>query len=238
MSAGVVDGDLGGEVLGLENDGGGEVGERSVVGHAPLSLHALGALAEEGVVALAADEGKILIATGLLEDEVGEFLFRVREFPAGGDALCFEQALFDEFRPAGLDGEVGLGKGDLLLPGVAVLGDEVAGVTGEHDVVDLAFRSLGQLDQFVDVNKMIGNGVAGDFAGGFCLGNGGLVEVPPLGVAQKLLEVACQPVFHAVFSLLGVAFEGFGELLDEVGFHKLMIRKRKVLKCRVRQRVW
>jgi len=88
---------------------------------------------------------------------------------------------------------------------------EVAGVTGEHKILDLAFRSLCQLDHFVDVNKMIGNGVARDFAGSFRLGNGGLVEIPPFGVAKQLLEITGEPIFHAAFGLLGVAFKGFGE---------------------------
>jgi hypothetical protein len=36
--------------------------------------------------------------------------------------------LFDQLGFAGLDGKVGLGKGDLLLLRITVLGDEVAGV--------------------------------------------------------------------------------------------------------------
>lgn len=46
VGAGVVDGDLGGEILGLEDDGGSEVSERAAVGHLPLGLHSLGAPAE------------------------------------------------------------------------------------------------------------------------------------------------------------------------------------------------
>jgi hypothetical protein len=37
---------ISGEVLGLENDGGREVGKRAAIGHAPLGFHGVGVLAE------------------------------------------------------------------------------------------------------------------------------------------------------------------------------------------------
>ena len=100
-----------------------------------MSFHGLGALAEECLVALAANEGEVLMAPSLLKDGLGQFLFGGGELLAGGDALGFKEALLDQLRAAGLDGEVSLGKVDLLLPGIAILGDEVAGVAGEHDVI-------------------------------------------------------------------------------------------------------
>jgi hypothetical protein len=100
-----------------------------------VSFHGLGALAGECLVALAANEGEVLMAPSLLKDELGQFLFGDGELLAGGDALGFKEALLDQLRAAGLDGEVSLGKGDLLLPGIAILGDELAGVAGEHDVI-------------------------------------------------------------------------------------------------------
>ena len=42
-----------------------------------MSFHGLGAFAEECLVALAANEGEVLIAPGLLKDELGQFLFGV-----------------------------------------------------------------------------------------------------------------------------------------------------------------
>ena len=134
-----------------------------------MGFHGLGALAEERLISLAANEGEVLVAAGLLEDELGQFLFRGGELLAGGDALGFEQALLDQLGTAGLDGEVGLGKGDLLLPGVAILGDEVAGVAGEHDVINLTPGAGADFDHFVDVNTMVCGAVAGDLAGGFGL---------------------------------------------------------------------
>ena len=101
VGAGVVDGDLGGEVLSLENDGRGEIGKRSGIRHSPVGSHRLGALAEECLISLAANEGEVLVAAGLLEDELGQFFFRGGELLPGGDALSFEEALLDQLRTAG-----------------------------------------------------------------------------------------------------------------------------------------
>ena len=217
--AGVEDRDFGGEVLGLENDGGREVGEGAVVRHFPSGFHGLGRFAEQGLVALAADDGEVVVAAGLLEDDDGEFLLGGTEFFPGKDALGFQQAFLDQLRPARLDGKVGLGEGDFLLPGIAILSDEVAGVAGEQDILDFPLRAFGQLDRFVDVNKMIGDGKPGNLTGGFRLGHGGLVKVPPLGVSEQMLDVPGEPVFDARFSLLGVGLEGGGERLNDVGIH-------------------
>lgn|GEM_PF-2307557 len=115
----------------------------------------------------------------------------------------------------------GLGEGDFLLPGISVLGDQVAGVAGEQDVRDFLFGAFGHLDRFVDVDKMIGNGMTREFACGFCLGNGGLVEVSPLGVSQKMLEIPCQPVFHTGLRLLGVTFKRVREALYFFRIHEI-----------------
>ena len=75
--AGVVDGDFGGEVLGLEDDGGGEVRQRAFVRDAPLRFHGLRAFTEQSVVAFAADQGKVLVAAGLFVDDGGKLFFGV-----------------------------------------------------------------------------------------------------------------------------------------------------------------
>lgn len=88
------------------------------------------------MVALAADAGEVIVATGLLVDDEGEFLLGAGEFFVGGEALGLKQTLLDEFGPAGLDGEIDLGEGDFGLTRVTVLGDEVARIAREHDVID------------------------------------------------------------------------------------------------------
>ena len=81
---------------------------------------------KEGLIPFAADEGEVFVAAGLLVDDGGKLLFSGAQFAPGNDALGFEEALFDDFGAAGLDGEVGLRKRNLRLLGIAVLSDEVA----------------------------------------------------------------------------------------------------------------
>ena len=66
-------------------------------------------------------------------------------------------SLLDDFQFPGLDGEVGLGKGDFLLVRVAVLGDEVAGVAGEHHTGYFPPAAGLKGDHFVGANEMVRN---------------------------------------------------------------------------------
>lgn len=136
FASGVMDGYLRSKILSLQNNRRSEIGERSVVGYLPLRFHSLGAFSEKGLVALAADKTKVPIATSLLVDDKREFLFGVGELSASRDPLGFKQALLDELSPTGLNGEIGLSKSDFLFPRVAILRNQVAGVTGEHHVLD------------------------------------------------------------------------------------------------------
>ena len=68
-------GQLGGEVLGLDRDGGEEVGERAVGGNTKPVLHPLRAVAAaQGGVALGADTGEAAVVDAALEDDAGELL--------------------------------------------------------------------------------------------------------------------------------------------------------------------
>jgi hypothetical protein len=87
-----------------------------------------------------------------------------------------------------------------------------------HKVGDILLGALRHKDRFVDVNKMIPRGMPGTRAGGFRLGDDG-VKVAPLAVAEQELKVARQPVFNPCLGLLGVALEGAGKLLNDLGFH-------------------
>jgi len=190
-----------------------------MVGYVPLGFHGLGGSAEKGTVTLAPDDGEIFGAGGLLKNDLGEVLFRGGKFFPGGDALGFLQTLLDQFRSTGLDGKIRLGEGNFLLLRVAILGDEVAGIPGEHDVFDLALGARTDFDHFVDVNKMVCHSMTRHFAGGFRFG-GDLEEVPPFRVAEEVLEVTGQPIFHAVFRPLGVSLERAGQGENSVGFHR------------------
>lgn len=102
---------------------------------------------------------------------------------------------------------------------VAVLSDEVAGVAGQHDVVDFALAAGPEIDHFPDIGKMVGNHVAGDFARRFGLGHD-VEKVVPLRVTQQVLKIAREPVFDARFRLLGMAFESVGQFVNQFGFHR------------------
>ena len=134
---------------------------------------------------------------------------------------AFQKALLNQFCPAGLHRKIGLGKSDFLFSGVAVLGDEITGVAAQHDVIHLALAARAEINHFVDVNKMVFDGMAGDFAGGFRLGNG-RVEIAPFIVAEQVLQVAGKPVFNAALGLLGVRFKGAGQSLDDIGLHNYL----------------
>jgi hypothetical protein len=74
-------------------------------------------------------------------------LSQVQAFRVGGVRVR-------EFLAAGLDGEVTLGVGDLRLAGVAVLGDQVAGETGEVTVGDDLDGSVVPGDRFAGAGKV------------------------------------------------------------------------------------
>ena len=74
--------------------------------------------------------------------------------------LEFREALLDDLLLARLHREVSHGKGDLVLARIAVLRDQIAGVTGERQIIDFAARSRADFDHFPDVRKMVHNWVS------------------------------------------------------------------------------
>src|SRR5690606_9683029 len=125
----------------------------------------------------------------------GEFLFGFTELPAGVHALCFEKTSLDQLCPSGLQCEVSLGKRNFRLARIPVLGNQIAGVAGEHDVVDLSLAARADVDHFVNVNKMVRDTMSRDVARRFGLGYGTTGEIPPFGIPQEMLNIARQPEF-------------------------------------------
>lgn len=85
---------------------------------------------------------------------------RSGSFPAQEQTLLIliqsgEGFLVGEFLAAGLNREVGLAGGNDRLARVAVLNDQVAGITGEGDVIDFALSSFARFDQFDNIVKLI-----------------------------------------------------------------------------------
>ena len=162
-----------------------EIGQGTRIGNAELVFHVLrGPAAEEGRVAFAANPREALVVAETVEDDPRKLLLRPGEPPAGTDPFRLGQPLLDDLLLAGLDGEVGLGKGDLLLGRVAVLSDQVAGVAGEGDVLDLPLGAGTKIDHFADIGKMVLRIITGSLASGYGLVDD-LRKVLPLGVSQK-----------------------------------------------------
>ena len=134
------------------------------------------------------------------------------------DTLGLQEPLFDQLGPAGLDGEVRLGEGDLLLLGITVLRDQVAGVAGEHDVIDFPLAARANIDHFADVGKMVGDFMSRDIASGFRLRHD-VEKIVPLRVAKQLLKISGEPEFDARIGLLSVALEGLRQRMNQVGLH-------------------
>jgi len=88
-----------------------------------------------------ADVPETALVHATLKDEAAELAFRLLQLLTGDHAVGFLQSQFDPFLPTRLHGEVGLREGDLRLAGVAVLGDEVAGVTRKGEIVDGTLRA-------------------------------------------------------------------------------------------------
>lgn len=111
--------------------------------------------AEERGISLAADSAKTFVHLQPLKNDARQFLFRLGEFLPDADAFRFGHALLDYFLFPGLYREIGLCKGDGLLAGIAVLGDEVAGISGQADILDFTTGPRPQVDHFAYMRKMV-----------------------------------------------------------------------------------
>ena len=65
---------------------------------------------------------------------------------------------------------------------------------------------------------LVRHAVPRDLTGGLCLDDDRR-EIAPLGVTEKVLEIAREPEFDPAIALLGVALERVGQSLHNVGLH-------------------
>ncbi len=93
--------------------------------------------------------------------------------------------------------KISLCKSNLRLSWVAILCNQIASITGEHDVVYLSKRTTTHLNLFIDVNKMVNYILANILTCHFSLFNN-FREVLPEAIAKQLLQVSCTPTFHLV----------------------------------------
>ncbi len=71
------------------------------------------------------------------------------------NSLNFQKSLLYQFCTTSLNSKISLCKSNLRLSWVAILCDQIASITGEHDVVYLSKRTTTHLNLFIDVNKMV-----------------------------------------------------------------------------------
>jgi hypothetical protein len=176
-----------GEILGLDGDCWEEIGQCPTVRHSKPIFHLLGCLStEQGGISLAANTGKTNVIANSLKDQTGKFFLGKGKLLSGGQSLLFFKTFFNQFKSSRLYSKVRLGKGNLNLARVTVLGDEITGVADKGDVFYLSFSSLTKLDHFPDVRKMIKDVMPSGLAGylGFV---DYLGEVLPLGISEKPL---------------------------------------------------
>ena len=70
--------------------------------------------------------------------------------PFGKKNMVFNDLLFPR-----LHCKITLGKRNLFLAWITVLGDKVTGIAGEKDIFNIPFPPFGNRYRFVGVNKMI-----------------------------------------------------------------------------------
>jgi hypothetical protein len=92
-----------------------------------------------------------------------------------------------------------------LFPGITVLGNQIAGISCQHDIFDFPLASRAKIDHFADVSKMVFDAVFSVITGSFCFLNY-LLKVSPLGIVKQGLNVSGVPKFDAVF-VVDVVFE-------------------------------
>lgn len=94
--------------------------------------------AEQGGIALAHDASEALVVHAAFVHDAGQGTLGKRELLAGLDTLEFGDPLFDHFLLARLHREIGHGEGNGILARIAILGDQVAGVAIQREIVDLS----------------------------------------------------------------------------------------------------
>ena len=218
----IEDGDFSGEILGFQNNGRCKIRQSPAFRHVPFVFHLFGGVAEQGLIAFGSNHAEISVAAGLFVYHAGKLFFSAGKFRAGRYSLCFKNSLLDDFKFSGLNGKIGLGKGNFLFARVAVLGDEVAGVAGEHQIIygtfPLATGAAG--DHFPDASAKWSRSmyVPATSQAVLALETTDL-KLSHCSIAKQVLKVASQPELNTVFCLPGVGFKVVGERLDDFGFH-------------------
>ena len=105
-----------------------------------------------------------------------------------------------DVRSTGLHSEIVLCKCDLRLAGIAVLRNQVAGIAGQHIIINLALRTFGKFDHFPDAGKMILDMLSCVYTRIPRLFDY-IVEFFPLRIAEKPAKFSRTPTFVPSYSL-------------------------------------
>ena len=120
----------------------------------------------------------------------------------GADRKAFlffakDVVVFDQLLLSCLNGKIGLADGNHLFARVAVLNDEIAGIAGQHEIVNLSLCAAADCNHFADIGKMVFDGISAVLARFFCTFYH-FRKTPPLGIFQYRLQLTGQPIFLTV----------------------------------------
>ena len=143
-----------------------------------------------------AEFGEPLAFAKTFEYDARKRLLGLRQLVSRAEALRFGQSFLDDLLLARLHGEIRLGEGNFVLGWVAVLRDQIAGVSSERNVLDFSLGARAELDHFRDPKEMVSRVVSRVLASGYGLVDN-LGEVLPTSVAQQELKIPGAPELRA-----------------------------------------
>ena len=159
-------------------------------------LHFLrGIPTEERTIPLGTNAAKTGIIDPALINILGKAFLRFTQSAPGFCALNQRNAFLNQFLLSGLHGKIALGKSDFFLFGIAVLRNQITGITRQHIVLHRSAGALAGLDHFRDLTKMIRHLDTAGFTGFHCTGNS-FIKVFPSPISQQGHQLPGIPEFN------------------------------------------
>ncbi|CUQ00687.1 Uncharacterised protein [Segatella copri] len=134
--------------------------------------------------------------------------------------FVFQQTLLHQFCSASLYGKVVLGKRDLWLAWITVLGNEIASITSQHVVFDFTLSTFSKRYHFPNAGKMIFYHFASVDTSVFSSLDDSFKSFP-FGITQHLCKFSCTPTFYA-FVFVGNSFELLEQFFDFFFLHNCL----------------
>lgn len=114
-----------------------KIGKRSLFGSTYAAFHHCGVKAEQCSVSFGTDDSKATGINATLIQYAGKRMFGFCKFGTSLDTFIIEKPLMYKFSPAGLNCEVILSESNLRFTRVAILCDQIAGISCQHQVIYL-----------------------------------------------------------------------------------------------------